>query len=234
MLMSRWRQPELVWYAAYGSNLRQERFLRYIEGGRVEGNVRRYQPCADPTPPRQVLPLSLPYQLFFAGESRAWTGGVAFIKAGGDGSTRSRAYLLSYKQYVHLVCGENNVSSLPPLPMAEATSRGSAIIPGLTGRYDQLVYFGHRGRYPVFTTTASTPETINPPAPAYLIQVIMGLQELRHSPDEIVCYLHATPGVTGHYSSAQLRTLVWQATETQNSPGTRVFAEFKMPPAARS
>lgn len=187
MFMSRWRQPEFVWYAAYGSNLHLERFRG------------------------QVLPLAIPYQLFFAGESQAGAGGVAFIKAGDSGRTHSRAYLVSFEQYRLLVCEENNVTSVPPLPVSEAIAGGSAIIPGLAGRYDQIVFLGHRGRYPVLTTTSSRPPELNSPASEYLLQMILGLQDLQHRPDEVVAYLQATPGIGGRYSAGQLRDLEQEA-----------------------
>jgi hypothetical protein len=150
---------------------------------------------------------------------------VAFIAAAGAASAHSRAYLLSYEQYAHLVCGENNVLSLPPLPLAEAISKGSAIISGTAGRYDQLVYLGHRGGYPVLTTTTSQPKELNAPAPAYLLQVIVGLRQLRHSPSDIMTYLADKPGIQGCYSTSQLKAMVRDSAESEHLSGAFALAD---------
>jgi hypothetical protein len=208
MLLSRWAKPKMVWYASYGSNLSEQRFRCCIEGGRVEGNVRHYEPCADPTPPRQVLTLKLPHQLIFAGESSAWTGGVAFIQDQPQATTISRAYLITLEQFFHVVRKENNLPNTPTLPLAAAFAQGRAKIYDSASRYDELVYFGHRGAYPVLTFTAANPEALNPPAPAYLRQIILGLLEMRQSPDQIVSYLQHIPGIAGHYRPSLLRQIV--------------------------
>lgn len=206
MFIARWNQPKLVWYAAYGSNTREQRFRCYIEGGRIEGNSRAYERCSDPSPPRDILPLALPYQLIFAGESAAWTGGVAFIQPDTSATTYARAYLITREQYHHVVRQENHLPHLPPLPLGLAIANGDATIPALPSRYDQIIYFGHRGLHPVLTTTASQPADVNPPSPAYLVQLIHGLREMGLRQADIVRYLLSKPGVS--------RQLLDHATQT--------------------
>jgi len=68
-----------VWYASYCSNLKSARLLSYITGGQPPGSVSTNPGCHDPSPPLDVRPITLPYELYFAGHSRTWGGGgVAF------------------------------------------------------------------------------------------------------------------------------------------------------------
>lgn len=67
-----------VLYASYGSNLREERFMAYIEGGAYCG--RSYIGCRDTTPPRGSSILVGPLHLMFARRSTRWQGGgVCFL-----------------------------------------------------------------------------------------------------------------------------------------------------------
>lgn len=212
MSISRWRQPQLVWYAAYGTNTCKQHFRCIVEGGQIAGNSRTYERCADPSPPREILPLSLPCQLVFAGESTAWTGGVAFLRPDPVATAFARAYLITLEQLHHVVRQENYVPHLPPLPVGSAIANGKAIIHEQCRRYDQLLYLGHRGVYPVLTSTASQPAEVNAPSPTYLVQILQGLRELGLTHDEIVKYLRSKPGIAGHYSPAQIRKLELDST----------------------
>ena len=58
---------ELVWYVAYGSNLSRARLQEYLDRG------------PDPSPPRDDRPLTIGHPLFFAGRSKVWTGGRAYV-----------------------------------------------------------------------------------------------------------------------------------------------------------
>ena len=197
-----------VWYAAYGSSMHEPRFKCFIEGGRVQGCVRQYEPCMDTSPPLQVLPLRIPYQLYFAGESTAWTGGVAFVKPVPGFSSLARAYLIPLRQLQHVVCQKNQVPKLSPLPIDEAVKNGTAQIPGVSSSYDQIVYLGHRSRTPVVTITTSKPKKVNAPAAAYLIHIISGLRSMRYSHDQIISYLRSTPGASKRYSTRELKSLI--------------------------
>jgi hypothetical protein len=205
---SLWGRSNLVWYASYGSNLSEHRFRYYLQGGSPAGSARVYEACPDPTPPRLDLPLSLPHTLYFAGESRVWGGGVAFIDADSEGTTRSRAYLITLEQFHHVVRQENNLAALPPLPIKAAVKHGRAQLAASAERYDQLVFLGYRNSLPVLTSTSSRRLPDNRPAPFYLRQIAAGLRELGNAPGETVNYLKAKPGVAGHYSSARLRELI--------------------------
>ncbi|CCH80358.1 hypothetical protein BN12_90013 [Nostocoides japonicum T1-X7] len=51
---------DLVWYAAYGSNLSLERFHCYVAGGRPPGGRHTYPGCRDASPPREPIGRSSP------------------------------------------------------------------------------------------------------------------------------------------------------------------------------
>lgn len=94
------RQEDLVWYAAYGSNTDEKRFLYYIRGGTYPGNGKQYTGCRDKTPPIASMPVQLHYERYFAKRSPGWDmKGVAFLDMDRPGVTRGRAYLITREQY---------------------------------------------------------------------------------------------------------------------------------------
>lgn len=72
-----------VWYASYGSNLLEERFLCYIRGGQPAGSTESEPGARDPSLPLRSIQFSMPYPLYFAKERTKWgKGGVAlFVKS---------------------------------------------------------------------------------------------------------------------------------------------------------
>jgi hypothetical protein len=200
--------PNLVWYAAYGSNMREERFRCYLQGGQVAGNARVYPPCSDPTLPRQSERVQLPFQVYFGGESPAWGGGVAFIRRSSQATAIGRAYLISRVQFEHVVAQENHLGSISGLPIAEAILAGRARVPESTGRYDEIVASGNRDGFPVFTFTSSAGKSVNKPAPAYLCNIVAGLRELELTASEIFNYLSSVPGIQGRLPPAELEKYI--------------------------
>merc|ERR1712000_428846 len=72
---------ELVWYLSYGSNLLEERFLCYIEGGTPPGSKSFHSGSRDKRKPIQSKGCFLRHEMVFARESATWqNGSVAFIK----------------------------------------------------------------------------------------------------------------------------------------------------------
>lgn len=91
-----------LWYVAYGSNLHAARLAWYLTGGRPPGGLRTYPGCRDCRPPRRTVPLLLPGGVYFAGESRAWTGGMAFYDPELPGPAAARGYLMSVEQFADI------------------------------------------------------------------------------------------------------------------------------------
>ena len=104
----------LIWYVCYGSNLCLNRFMCYLTGDgndkyNIQANSKRK--CNDQTPPIDSRIIEIPFELYFARESRTWKEmGVCFIDPNKKSKTVGRAYLITEKQYEHIWCweGKNN------------------------------------------------------------------------------------------------------------------------------
>jgi len=89
-----------IWYASYGSNLLEERFMCYIKGGTYQGNGKAYRGCTDHTPPSDSKRINIPFERYYAEHSSSWEEmGVAFIDAEKTGETIGRMYLITDEQY---------------------------------------------------------------------------------------------------------------------------------------
>ncbi|HEV7625937.1 MAG TPA: histone deacetylase, partial [Streptomyces sp.] len=88
-----------VWYAAFGSNMSLARLNFYLTGGRPPGTRWNHPGCRDPRPPGRAVPIMLPGELYFALDSKVWTGGVAFYDPRSEGRTAARAYLVTAEQF---------------------------------------------------------------------------------------------------------------------------------------
>lgn len=202
---SRSGAPEdLVWYAAYGSNLHLPRLTCYLAGGTPPGSLRTYLGARDPSPPRAVAPVRLQGQVRFAGDSPVWRGGVAVLHAdqagsatpgdrAGSAATVSRsgdvaaqAYLLTREQVCDIVAQETRRE-------AGAVTALEAPLGG-TGWYDALVTDVLRG-HPLVALAATDPPPPNPPGATYLGMLVQGLLATHSwSPEECADYVCAWPG----------------------------------------
>ncbi|MDG4806693.1 histone deacetylase [Micromonospora sp. WMMD1120] len=207
----------LVWYVAYGSNMHAARLAWYIGGGCPPGGRRTYPGCRDRRPPSRSVPVSLPGGIYFAGESRAWTGGMAFYDPDLPDEAAARAYLVTVEQFTDIAAQE----MYRPVDLAEAT--GAAIEVAVAegratlgpGRYETLVCPGGHDGVPLLTFTA--PEGMSaarcrPPAPIYLGMIARGLYESHGWPaGRITTYLAARPGVPDGWTPEAVATLVTEA-----------------------
>lgn len=108
------RRSELVWYVAYGSNLKYERFMHYLQGGRCRFNGRTYPGCLNSAAPIAIMPLEIPHDIYFGNNSGSWNGGVAFLDPSKPGHTYGRAYLITLEQYEELRAMEGSSASWYP------------------------------------------------------------------------------------------------------------------------
>lgn len=191
-----------VWYVAYGSNLHARRFGCYLNGGRPSGAARSYPGCRDPRAPERDVPVTLSGQLYFAGESRVWTGGMAFYAPDEPAEIPARAYLVSAQQFSDVAAQEvhRDPGADPELDLSEVLKKGTANT-GRGGRYDTLVCPGELYGLPLLTFTASwriEEAPLNVPSPAYLGHLAAGLAEAHGWSHERCCaYLTTRPGASG-------------------------------------
>ncbi|MFC8301746.1 histone deacetylase [Micromonospora orduensis] len=207
-------EERLVWYVAYGSNMHAARLAWYIGGGCPPGGRRTYPGCRDPRPPSRSVPVSLPGGIYFAGESRAWTGGMAFYDPQLPGTAAARAYLVTVEQFTDIAAQE--MYRPAGVPARRLASQSAAGAPGLVpavgagglvpaagaaidaavadgratlgpGRYETLVCPGQHRGVPLLTFTAPQPASAvphRPPAPLYLGMIARGLHESHGWPAE--------------------------------------------------
>lgn len=107
---------DLVWYAAYGSNLLAARFLAYLAGGPVphRPTTTIQAGARDPAPPRQHRRAELAHELVFGGVSPGWGGGgVAFLDPGplaaGREPALGRFWLITAEQFEDVFRQENGM-----------------------------------------------------------------------------------------------------------------------------
>src|SRR4030095_163368 len=116
-----------IWYASYGSNLLEERFLCYIKGGQPVGSKKHYEGCRDKSLPIDKEEFYIPSELYFAKESDSWdNGGVAFIKTNFEPqqSTLGRMYLITPQQFIDVVKQETNSSGSLHIDFEKAIVEG--------------------------------------------------------------------------------------------------------------
>jgi hypothetical protein len=170
-------EAEHVWYASYGSNMDRERMMCYIQGGRPHGGARTYKGSSDRSVPLAQRPVTFDFPLYFAGESKVWGGGMAFLDQGrrSPAAAYGQAYLITKKQFEDVLAQENwrehktrNLGGL---------TAGSERLLG-EGNYDKLVCTGIYEGIPEITfthpLTCSERET-TPPTIAYLAMLASGL-----------------------------------------------------------
>ena len=161
-----------VWYACYGSNVNEDRFLCYIKGGICGFNGRSYDGCTDKRDPIADKPIIIPHKLYFGNSSGAWGGGgVAFINPQWDSeqSTWGRMYLITQEQFEQIHIAEGSGPNW----------------------YGELLELGEADGYRIRTFTNAGIRPANVPSDTYLKVMAIGLKETypHKSPAEISQYI---------------------------------------------
>ena len=136
--------PE-VWYAAYGSNICMERFIRYIDR------------CEDQTPPSENKPYRLPFDIYFAGKSILWNRkGTAYLDDTKAGMSLGRIYRIRRKQFdrIREMEGPNYskavflgfVDEIPVYTFTAENRRSDRIVPSV--EYMDTILKGLKETYP--------------------------------------------------------------------------------------
>ncbi|HSW79249.1 MAG TPA: M20/M25/M40 family metallo-hydrolase [Candidatus Saccharimonadales bacterium] len=211
-LLNTANKPAYVWYATFGSGLDKERFMKYVEGGRPEGASFVLPGCRDKTPPIKDLFISLPYELYFSGNTDRYmdAGGMANldVKRSAKSHTIARAYLITIEQFEDIAAQENYQGKPVRLPLTKAINAGYSPIANIEGDsvYDVLLYGGTRDRIPIFSLTSLRPRiSYAVPGPAYTHFLCKGLsQNPKLNTESAVDYLASRPGIAGHYSKEDI------------------------------
>jgi hypothetical protein len=202
---------DLIWYAAYGSNMHADRFGYYLKGGTPPGSRRTYPGCRDPHEPRRTLPVMMPGGIYFGLESPAWTGGMAMYDPALPDEAAARAYLITRGQFSDLAAQEMYRDPGVDLEVFEDVIAHGRVRLG-DGRYETLVYVGELDGRSLITFTApwgSADIELNPPAAPYLVMLATGLHEShRWNAEQIATYLGKRPGVAGFWTPSDVEDLV--------------------------
>lgn len=195
-----------IWYVSYGSNLSENRFSCYIEGGMPEGSDKAERGCVNQTPPKKTDKAELPYPLYFMREKSQWgKGGVAFIgHEQGRAATIARKYLITDEQFGEVVEQENNMDSLN-INIQDIINKGHIDL--TAGWYGRVLYLGEAEGAPMFTFTSSNAMgdyDFTTPPPTYLSMISRGLKEVGLAEEEIVEYFLTKPGIEGEFTKDSL------------------------------
>ena len=200
--------PDLVWYVSYGSNLHRARFQSYLEGGRMPGGLRADAGCRDPSEPLADAALHLPFPLYFSGESRVWTGGVAFLDHDPHPDARrtyARGYVITSEQFEDVVAQESKRAHAAI--DWDALGRDGRVAAG-PGRYDLALVVGERDGLPMVTFTHPDPQVTNAlaaPVIGYLHMLAIGLRDAHGLDDAAVAeYLVGHPGARDTWTVSAL------------------------------
>ncbi|WP_343614986.1 hypothetical protein [Flavobacterium sp.] len=209
---------DLVWYAAYGSNMLEERFLHYINGGIPRGSERNYEPCSDLAPPKDIRPYEINFELFFARESSSWKGGIAFIEPekSNESKTLAKLYLISKTQFNHLAKGETQAQGIVEIDFDQAVNEGRKVFKRPSW-YGLVLFLGYFEDLPVFTLTGEKPiDVFTRPNENYLSIIASGLRQTHGlNNQEIFQYFSSKEGILGNYKSYELYDLVYERTNKE-------------------
>ncbi|MEB1806959.1 MAG: hypothetical protein LPK26_06625 [Bacillaceae bacterium] len=200
-----------VWYASYGSNLSNDRFLCYIRGGKPEGSDKEEVGCKDQSLPLKQRSHIMYYPLYFAKNSDRWQNqGVAFIGLSKDENhkTYSRKYLITEDQFFDVVKQENNGIDIQ-INLTEVEKSEYKTL--RDSWYGTILYVGEEDGYPIFTFTAHWDLDVpfKKPSEQYLSMIIEGLKRnVKLSSTEIVEYLISKPGVNENYEKSEIEGLI--------------------------
>lgn len=198
----------LVWYVAYGSNLRWSRFRCYLAGGRPDGSSHTNVGARNPADPLSVEPVNILGRVLFSDHSTVWGGGIAFFDPAATDLVAGRAYLITLEQFNDVVVQENGFSAGIDLALRPVLSGVELTLPDAW--YGTVLRVGTMAARPMVTITSRAPNlTPTTPSPAYLWTIATGLRESHAwAPPHIAAYLETLAGVTGHWTGPQIETLI--------------------------
>lgn len=151
------KMTDRVWYACYGSNLDEERFKCYIQGGICKENGKHYTGCKiDSSLWTDSRIRRYKGRMYFGNQSSSWEGkGVAFYDSEGGGTTIMRLYNISRQQLHEIRKQEGNSSAW----------------------YGKIECLDVEDGLPVYTLTSEEPRPENAPSERYLSLIERALVE---------------------------------------------------------
>lgn len=201
-----------IWYACYGSNILEERFICYIKGGQPKGARTKYEGCTDKTLPADNEDFYICSELYFARESSNWeNGGVAFIRTlfKPQTSTIGRIFLITKGQLIDIAKQETKTTTELTIDFDRAIKDGSYIFKRPSW-YGNLLYLGQQDDYPIFTLTNENDlQPATRPSKSYLKTICEGIREAHNFDNTTIFdYFKTKLGVKGNYSDEELLSII--------------------------
>ena len=106
--LKKYNYNDYVWYGCYGSNINYDRFMLYIKGDN-SGIYSSSEGCEDKSEPLESKKYIYNCPIYFAGESKRWTGGMAFLDYMNDGKSYGRIYKIKMSQFKSVLKQEDNL-----------------------------------------------------------------------------------------------------------------------------
>lgn len=201
-----------IWYACYGSNILEERFLCYIKGGQPKGATTTYEGCMDKTLPADNEDFYICSELYFARESSNWdNGGVAFVRTlfEPQASTIGRIFLITKGQLTDIARQETKTKTELTIDFDKAVEDGSYIFKRPSW-YGNLLYLGQQSELPIFTLTNENDlQPLIKPSRNYLKTICRGIREAHNFDSKTIFeYLRTKRGVSGNYNDEELLNII--------------------------
>ncbi len=191
-----------IWYAAFGSNLRRERFAVYLTGGPIPGSTtgRIQEGARDTSPPTGDRPFVIERSLLFTGRSPQWgDGGTAAIDSDHNPITPTlgRAYRITSGQFEDVFRQENLEPEILSVDLETLAARGHLDLS--SRKYGRVDVVGAIDNELVLTiTTPGRPSNLQPAHQSYLEVMAAGLISCHGlSAVEAARYLASRPGNAG-------------------------------------
>ena len=96
--LNRYKDDDYVWYACYGSNINRDRFMYYINGDET-GQYSEVGGCANKEEPVEERAYTFDCPIYFAGDSKRWHGGAAFLDYENKGKSYGKIYKIKMSQF---------------------------------------------------------------------------------------------------------------------------------------
>lgn len=154
--LKKYDNEEYIWYACYGSNINYERFMYYINGDE-EKKYSSSDGCKDKTEPLEERKYIFKCPIYFAGRSRRWGGGIAFLDYEKKGKSYGKIYKVKMSQFKGVLNQEQNCRL-----------------------YDTILLLDYVDGLPVFSFTAKhkLQDELNEPSESYVEVIKKGLLDL--------------------------------------------------------
>lgn len=160
--LSKFSDEEYVWYACYGSNINYKRFMYYINGDE-NGKLSTIGGCIDKTQPVEERKYIFNHPIYFAGKSKRWSGGMAFLDYENTGKGYGKIYKIKMSQFKGILEQEQRCTL-----------------------YNAILILGYIDEIPVFTFTSKhkLKHKLNQPSEKYIDVIKDGLLDLYSELDE--------------------------------------------------